>query len=276
MKKIFSYIGNLLRYIKYGGLVNISITKLSPASILEGKVILITGGGSGFGLQMAKDFVAQGAKVIITGRSIQKLEHAIKIIGSDNVKVLEWDVSDISKVNERLDLAIALFGRIDIFINNAGVWKGISWSTVSEADYDYIVDINTKGLYFICQSELKYFIGQNIFGKIINITSVEGNRSSFLPYNVSKWGANCITKGLAQEAIKKGVIVNAIAPGVAITEINPELKRTFVDNYYYPGHKSGRYTAVEEISNLALFLASDQANNIIGQVIAVDGGWTLM
>lgn len=255
--------------------VKVTIQQVEHSSLLNNRTILVTGGGSGFGFQMAKDFVSLGAKVIITGRDSRKLDEAVSQIGSENVKSIVWDVADVCSANENLLKAVSLFGKIDTFVNNAGVWQGISWDNVSEQDYDYIVDINAKGLFFMCQSEMMYMVNNFLQGKIINITSVEGIRSSFNPYNVSKWGANCITKGLAQEGIKHGIVVNAIAPGVAPTDINSTIKALATENFYCSAHKSKRLTSVEEISNLAVFLASDQANNIVGQVITVDGGWTL-
>lgn len=252
------------------------MTQIAPSGQFSGKKVLITGGGSGFGFQMAKDFVAQGAEVMISGRNSQKLDEAKKKLNSDKLHTIVWDQADCGNIETKLHEVISELGGLDIAINNAGIWNNTDWHTVSEAEYDKIVDINTKGLYFLCKAEVGYFIQAKIPAKIINITSIEGNRPAFVPYAVSKWGAKCITEGLAKEVAKYGIQVNAIAPGVALTDINMKLKENQKDNFHFSAHRTGRFTAIEEISNLAMFLASDQASNIIGQTIAVDGGWTIL
>ena len=105
--------------------------------------------------------------------------------------------------------------------------------------------------------------------KIINITSIEGVRGGFGPYWASKWGANGITRGIAKEFTSKNVIVNAIAPGMGITDINPNLPK---DGNLALENLNGRFVAVEEVAELALFLASDRSSYITGEVIKVDGG----
>ena len=167
-------------------------------------------------------------------------------------------------------------GHIDVFVNNAGVYDTASWDNVTPEMYDKVIDTNQRGLYFMCQAEGKYFIKNNRKGKIINITSIAGILTGFNPYNVSKWGATCITRGLAKELVRKGVLVNAIAPGNVVTNIHSGVRGKKVeDNAYTSQHPTERYTLVEEVASLALYLASDASNNMVGQVIAVDGGWTL-
>lgn len=276
IRKYVQYFKNMLKYIKSGGVVYVNVKQVLPSEQFKGKKVLITGGSSGFGFQMAKDFIAQGAEVMITGRNTQKLDEAIEKINNSKLHTIVWDQGDCSCIINKLNEAIRELGGLDIAINNAGVWNNTDWHTVDESEYDKIVDINTKGLYFLCKAEVDYFRKNNIPAKIINITSIEGNRPSFLPYSISKWGAKCLTEGLAKEVAQFGIQVNAIAPGVALTDINMQLKQNQKDNFYFPQHRTRRFTAVEEISNLAMFLASDQASNIIGQTIAVDGGWTIL
>lgn len=272
---MFQKIKNFVKFIKSGGVVNVFVNQLSPSEKLKGKKVLITGGGSGFGFQMAKDFIAEGAEVVITGRNADKLTKAKMQIDSERLHTIAWDHSNVTLIESHLSKVISMLGGLDIAINNAGVWRPTDWHTVMEVEYDTIVDTNSKGLYFLCKAEAEFYIKNHIMGKIINITSIEGIRSGFIPYSISKWGANCLTQGLAKELARYGVQVNAIAPGVALTDINMGLKESAQDNYYFPAHRTGRFTMMEEISNVAMFLSSDQANNIIGQIIAVDGGWTL-
>lgn len=276
IRKYVQYLKNMLKYIKSGGVVYVNVKQVLPSEQFKGKKVLITGGSSGFGFQMAKDFIAQGAEVMITGRNPQKLGEAKDKISNARLHTIVWDQSDCNSIINKFNEVISELRGLDVAINNAGVWNNTDWHTVDESEYDKIVDINTKGLYFLCKAEVDYFRKNNIPAKIINITSIEGNRPSFLPYSISKWGAKCLTEGLAKEVAQFGIQVNAIAPGVALTDINMQLKQNQKDNFYFPQHRTGRFTSVEEISNLAMFLASDQASNIVGQTIAVDGGWTIL
>lgn len=144
-------------------------------------------------------------------------------------------------------------------------------------EYNRIMDTNLKGLFFMMQEEANYLENNHIHGKIINITSITGRIPSFEVYHASKWGADCITMGLARKLASKGIIVNGIAPGTAVTDINTAQKIKFdtEKNEYFSVHPTKRFIRVEEVAELATFLASDAANNIVGQIIAIDGGTTI-
>lgn len=270
------YVSNLLKYIKTGGVVYANVSVVSPNSQLKGKTVFISGGTSGIGLSIAKCFLEEGAIVIISGRNEAKLKEVSTRINNNRLHIINWDCSDVKISSEKIGFLVSTIGHIDIFINNAGVYDSASWDNVTPEMYDFVVDTNQRGLYFMCQEEGKYFVNNNRTGKIINITSIAGILSGFNPYNVSKWGAACITRGLAKELVKKGVCVNAIAPGNVVTNIHKGVQgKSVEDNAYTNQHPTGRYTLVEEVASLALYLASDSSNNMTGQVIAIDGGWTL-
>lgn len=276
LRLLKKYISNLLKYIKSGGVVYTNISIVSPCNQLQNKTVFISGGTSGIGLGIAKCFLAEGAKVIISGRNDHKLEEVANALNCDSLYTINWDCSDEKITSAKLESLISTVGQIDIFINNAGVYDSASWDNVTPEMYDRIVDTNQRGLYFMCQEEGKYFISNKRKGKIINITSIAGILSGFNPYNVSKWGAACITRGLAKELVKKGICVNAIAPGNVVTNIHNGVQgKSVEDNAYTSQHLTERYTLVEEVASLALYLASDSSNNMTGQVIAIDGGWTL-
>lgn len=213
---------------------------------------------------------------MISGRSEQNLLNTKAKINNSNLYTIKWDISDEKISAENIHNIVNEVGHIDVFVNNAGVYDTASWDNVTPEMYDKVVDTNQRGLYFMCQAEGKYFVENSRKGKIINITSIAGILTGFNPYNVSKWGATCITKGLAKELVRKGVLVNAIAPGNVVTNIHSGVRGKKVeDNAYTSQHPTERYTLVEEVASLALYLASDASNNVVGQVIAVDGGWTL-
>lgn len=254
-------------------IVTANISLLGNSELLSGKVALVTGGSSGFGFAIAKRFLESGAKVVITGRNKRKLEKAVKDLASANVKGLVWDLSDVDIAKSKYAEASSLFGTIDIAVNNAGVWTPKPWISILESDWDTILDTNLKGLFFICQAESEAMsVDANRMNKIINITSIEGVRGGYGPYCASKWGANGLTRGMAKALTSKNVVVNAIAPGMGITDINPNLPK---DGNLALDNLNGRFVAVEEIAELALFLASDASNSIVGQVIVIDGGMAL-
>lgn len=256
-------------------IVKVSINTVAPNAVLMGKTALITGANSGIGLAIAKRFLDEGARVIITGRDEIKLQKVCSELKGKNISFICWDISDVHKTKLIFDQKIRK-EKIDIFVNNAGVYDKDNWQNISPEMYEKVVGINQTGLFFICQEEGKYLIENKIEGKIINITSIAGIESGFTPYNVSKWGATCITKGLAKVLLSYGIRVNAIAPGNVVTNIHEDVRgKNVFDNAYTPQHPTNRYTLVEEIASMSLFLASDQANNMVGQVIAIDGGWTL-
>lgn len=272
---IRGYIKNFRKFLKWGGVVETHVSSLSFGNALVGKVVLITGGTSGFGFTIAKKLIQHGAKVIITGRSKDKMDLALKSLGSNNVEGIIWDVTDTALAPSVLEKANSIFGELDIAINNAGVWTSTNWSAVSEDEWDSIMDTNAKGLFFISQAEANLFLQSNKLHKIINITSAEGIIGCFHPYSASKWAANGLTKGMAKSLISKNIIVNAIAPGPAKTGINKEMLQDLRDNEFWPHVPNGRFVHVEEVANTAAFLCSDGANAIVGQVISIDGGMTL-
>lgn len=273
---IKSFIKNILSMAQPKRIVNANFTFKNENTYMADKIVLVTGGSSGFGFAIAKRFVEYGAKVIITGRNEQKLKSAIASIGVEGGKIayLVWDLCDVTIAKKKLAEVNAIFGNINVAINNAGVWTPKRWNDIDEAEWNKILDTNLKGLFFICQAEGEIMVNTNATAsKIINITSIEGTRGGFGPYFASKWGANGITRGMAKALIKNNVVVNAIAPGMGITDINPNLPKD--GNLNLPYNLNERYVTVEEIAETACFLASDAANSIVGQVIIVDGGMAL-
>lgn len=273
---MFRKIKNFVKFIKSGGVVYVNVSFNNPSERFNGKTVLVTGGSSGIGLQIAKDFLAEKAEVYITGRNKEKLDKVKQELSNDRLHTIIWDIADISKQKDKMAEFIQVARKCDIFINNAGIFDAGAWSSITQEMYEKINKTNAEALFFMCQQEGEYMVSHKIEGKIINIVSIAGIKSGFDPYSCSKWSASCITKGFAKEMVKHGILVNGIAPGNVVTNIHAGVRGKNVnDNAYMPSHLTNRYVLVEEISSMALYLSSDSANSIVGQVIPVDGGWTL-
>lgn len=263
-------ITNLVKYIKSGGVTNVSLQQVSINKTLVGKKCVVTGGSSGIGLFIAKALLNAGASVVITGRDKLKLEKVQAEINNDKFYICQWDVADISVIHDKLDDIILQIGSIDIFINNAGYMDNTSCFD-DESVFDNNIRINLKAVLYISNGIANYYVKQKIKGKIINISSFSASKVSLSPYNITKRGVNSITEGLALKYIDKGIIVNGVAPGYVPTGIN---KRN-IENNAYLNTPNKRYIFPEEIAEIALFLASDRANGIVGQTIYCDGGLSI-
>lgn len=265
---------NFLKYIKYGGVTYVHVNFCQPSNRFDGKIVLITGGSSGLGMEMAKEFLSEGARVIIVGRNEKKLNETAKELNNRNLSILPWDISFLQDIDSKMQEAVTIYGHIDIFINNAGIGiKYKSWEDYSVETFDEVHAINERAMFFMNQVEGKYLLNNKIHGSILNISSMASLVPSFEPYSVSKWGVNCITQGMARILSPYNITVNAIAPGTVMTNIEDWYKgRSIEDNAFYEGQPTRRFTLKEEIAALALFLVSGAARNICGNVVSVDGG----
>lgn len=264
---------NFVKYLRDGGVVYVNVSFTKPNERFVSKKVVVVGGTSGIGLEIAKEFLAEGAEVLICARNQQKLETTKNKLDNPRLHIMSLDVSNVSIIPEKIKQADSAIGNIDIFINCAGVTDYSGNSSDKEEMYDYILDINQKGLFFMCKSQGEYLKSKRIQGKIINITSKAGELIQYDPYTLSKWGANCITKGLARKLAKDQITVNGIAPGCVPTNISAELQSYDInDNAYQDWHNTKRFTLVQEVASLTLYLASDAAKNIVGQIINIDGG----
>lgn len=259
-------------YIHEGGYTQINISQINRGEILKGKRILITGGGSGIGLSIAKKCLSEGAIVVITGRNEKKLEQVHDEIKSTSFKYLKWDITDIRLINEKLiEVSNLLEGDVDILVNNAGVLSTDIFPNVTEEIWDQVYSTNSKGLFFLTQSLCKDWLNKkNRNKKIINISSAGGFTGATYPYRMTKWDIVGLTQGLGRKLAPFGIIVNGIAPGRIATDMqgckNPQ------ENIFDNASFVERYGLSEEVAELAVFLMSDSTNFIIGQTIICDGG----
>lgn len=241
--------------------------------MLEKKTAIVTGSGRGIGFEIAKRFIKQGAHLVLSDISEELLSKAKSALQKHGeVSSLVCDVSDPTQVAELMNKAKERFSSIDILVNNAGVTRDTLLMRMKEEDWDFVLKVNLKGAFLATQSAAKVMIKQRS-GRIINISSVVGlmGNAGQANYSASKAGLIGLTKSSAKELASRGVTVNAIAPGYIETEMTENLPETarqaFLDNI--PLKRPG---TPEDIADTALFLASDLASYITGQVIQVDGG----
>lgn len=268
-----SLIRKILNRLRPKKIVQVSVSTINYGNLLKDKNVLITGGSSGIGLAIAKKCLSEGAKVTITGRNDEKLSEVSAVLNSPNLFTVQWDISKNTEIDKKVNEVINKMGNIDIFFNNSGVYTHNTFFDIDEKTYDTIMDINIKGLFFTTREVAKYFINNNIQGKIINISSVRSIQGTTEPYGISKWGVRGLTSGLAKELIKHGIIVNAVAPGMTATGINNiKIEENATNN----SALNNRVATSEEIAEIGIFLATNATNHIIGQTIVCDGGETLI
>lgn len=247
---------------------------------LENKVALITGGAAGIGKATAERFVEEGAKVVICDVAEQVGQETVKTLGPD-ARFYKVNVTSRQDVQAWVDDVFAKYGRIDVLVNNAGIVRdaqlvkvkdGVLTGQMSEADFDLVISINLKGVFNCTQAVAPYMIKQG-GGVILNASSVVGLDGNFgqTNYVATKAGVIGMTKVWAREMGKYGIRVNAVAPGFTATEIIKAMPDKVIE-----GMKArtplGRMGQPRDIANAYLFLASDDASFITGEVLRVDGG----
>lgn len=242
---------------------------------MKKKTVLITGSSRGIGSDMAEKFAREGYNVLI---NYNKSKHKAEELSSKlleegfSVKVFKCDVSKRDEVESMFEYCIKEFGDLDVLINNAGVAKGMLFTDVTDEDWDNLMNVNLKGVFHCSQTALRHMISEKK-GKIINISSIWGiaGGSFEVHYSASKAGIIGLTKALAKEVGPSNIQVNCIAPGAIVTDMLGQVDEDALEMFKEetPLMKLGR---PEDISNCALFLASDKADFFTGQVLSPNGG----
>jgi 3-oxoacyl-[acyl-carrier protein] reductase len=245
--------------------------------LLKAKSALVTGGSQGIGAAVALELAREGANICLTYRrheaEANKYAAEIEQMGRKAL-ALQCDIAVFKEAEGVVKSALAAFGGLEILVNNAGMnWDGVFWK-MSDEQWDRVLEVNLKG-YFNFARQIAPFFKDQKYGKIINITSINGLRGKFgqTNYSASKAGIIGFTKALAKELGAFGVNVNAVAPGLIETAMlkDSEARDKIID--LAMGESAlKRVGQPEDLANLVAFLASDKARHITGEVIKVDGG----
>ena len=242
---------------------------------LNGKIALITGSSRGIGKNIAESFAKEGANVIITYKQNRKIAEEIgqKL---PNSLVLKLDISKKSSIENTIKKILKKFGQIDILVNNAGINKPADFENITESDWDLILDTNLKGSFLISQKIFKIMKKQK-FGRIINISSVSGQYGGprTAHYAVSKAGLISLGHCIARFGGRYNITCNNIAPGIITTEMSKNIMSTKLGKDLIENTLLKRPGSTLDISNLAVFLSSDDSNYITGQTFNVNGGLLL-
>lgn len=245
---------------------------------LNGKVALITGGGTGIGEATAKIFAAEGAQVAITGRRKDILEGVAKAIVANGGKVLvvAGSVTEEAHVQSAVDQAVRTFGKIDILINNAGIGVfGKPLHETTDREWQEILDTNLTGVFRMTRAVIPHMLERG--GSIVNVSSVAGlvGIAGLAAYSGTKGALVALTRCLAIDYAKDKIRCNCVCPALVDTPMaadaiaDPDLNATMMAK-----HPIGRFGTPDDVARMLLYLASDDASWVTGSLFTIDGGWT--
>lgn len=249
-------------------------------SRFSGKVALITGSSKGIGRAIAVRFAQEGANIVINSRNddehVAETKRQIEATGA-KVHFIQSDISEVEVVYAMVKESVEVFGKLDILVNNAGVEINAPFWDVTEKDYDTVMNINLKGMFFLTQAFVRYMRENNVVGVIVNNSSVHEELPfpNFTAYCASKGAMQMVMRNLAVELGPMNVRINNVAPGAIRTPINadllskPELLGILQNNI-----SLRRLGEPEDVAGVVAFLASDDAKYVTGSTYYVDGGLT--
>jgi len=242
---------------------------------LEGKSAIITGGGSGIGLACTRLFSKEGAKVAIMGRKQDRLEAAAKEVGGQVLAVV-GDLTNNNDLDNVISKTLNAFGKIDIVVNNGGVFAGFPLHETKDEDWDTIMDTNIRSVFQLTKRVLPHMMKRKA-GAFIHISSILGLVAApgVAAYNVSKGALLQFNRSIAMEYGSMGIRSNAVCPGMVKTEMTEELmKDKELMQEWSKDYPIGRFGVPKDVANACLYLASDESSFVTGVAFPVDGGFT--
>ena len=236
----------------------------------KNKNILITGATGGIGNELIKKFFTLGANIVATGTKSEKLDIIKKKYTS--IKILKFNISEHSRIEEFIDDIVLELGGLDILINNAGINADNLSLRMKDEEWKKVIDINLTSTFLLCKYSIKKML-KNKFGRIVNITSIVGHTGNIgqSNYAASKAGIIGMSKSLAIEYAKKNITVNCVSPGFIISDMTMSIAEK-AKMYLTSRIPMGKFGTGEDVSNSVAFLSSDQASYITGETIHVNGG----
>ena len=240
--------------------------------MLEGKIAIVTGGTRGIGYEIVKKFLDNKAKFVLFGSREESVNKALDLLKEEGYDAIGLypNLSNLDEVKNAYEEVIKSYGKIDILVNNAGVSSATPLDKYTEEEYDKVVDINIKAVYNCSKAVFEYM--KETGGCILNTSSMVSiyGQPSGVMYPASKFAVNGMTKSLARELGKYNIRVNAVAPGITETDMVKNLPKEMIE----PLIKTiplGRIGKPEDVANAFLFLASDMASYVTGEILSVDG-----
>ena len=236
-----------------------------------GKVVVVTGAGSGIGEGTALRFAQEGASIVLAGRRKEKLDAVARMLSSDRALVRVTDVAQEDQADALIHDTVNRFGRIDVLVNNAGVFVTGRLGDTSTADWRKVISPNVDGVFFCTRAAIPHLIASR--GCVINTSSVSGIGGDWgmSAYNATKGAISNLTRSLAMDYGRDGVRVNAVCPSLTTSEMTAGMSRSQIDKFV-DRTPLGRIAEPADIAAAIAFLASDDARFITGVNLPVDGG----
>jgi len=236
----------------------------------KNKKILITGATGGIGKDLIKKFFSLGGNIVATGTKTEKLDEIKKKY--QNIKIIKFDISEHSRIEEFIDNVFLELDGLDILINNAGINQDNLSLRMKDEEWKNVIDLNLTSTFLMCKSAVKKMLKAK-YGRIVNITSIVGHTGNLgqANYSASKAGIIGMSKSLAIEYAKKNITINCISPGFIASDMTLNIAEK-VKLYLTSRIPMGKLGTGEDVSNCAAFLSSDQASYITGETMHVNGG----
>ena len=243
---------------------------------LAGKVAVITGASTGIGAATARLFVAEGARVALMARDADRLaQTAGSLDAPDAVLAMPGDVSRREQVERVIEAAVARFGGLDVLVSNAGIYRTTPFADIEDAEWDELLAINLTGSFLACRAAARRMIAQGRGGSIVVVASTNAFTAEpgAAHYNASKGALVMLTRSMAIDLAPYGIRANAVAPGTIVSEIT---KPMIEAGFGFGAIPAGRIGEAAEVAWPIVFLASEEASYVTGEVLVVDGGQTAL